>query len=376
VERLGAAAHYRVMGVIRQGLFAPRDRAALLAALTSPGVHVVTLTLSEKGYCLAGDGSLDFSHPDIAADLAQPAEPVSAIGWLALALAERRRTGAGPLTILSCDNLKSNGPKLAAAVSEFAARSWPGLSHWLATNTAFPATLVDCIVPASDAAHRARVTEALGVADEASVQREDFAQWVIEKRFAGPVPAWDAAGAEIVSDISGHERLKLHVLNGTHSALAYLGLPRGHIYVRQAIADPQLAAFLDAMVAQEIAPALAPLDVAGYWRTVKSRFENPMIDHRLAQISEDGSLKLPQRLYPLLEANIAAGRDYARITKIISAWLDLMAARPSRDPANDWFAAWARAGAGKAAALDNAALFPPIFREHTPLRAAILAAKL
>jgi fructuronate reductase len=376
VESLGSMARYRVMGVIGAALFAPRDRAALLAALAAPSTHVVTLTLSEKGYCLAADGSLDFTHPDIAADIDRPAEPGSAIGWLARALKERQKAGAGPLTILSCDNLKSNGPKLEAAVTEFAERCWPGLAPWIKINAAFPATLVDCIVPASDAVHRARVAAALGVTDEASVQRETFAQWVIQDRFAGPLPAWGAAGAEIVPDISGHERLKLHVLNGTHSALAYLGLPRGHQYVRQAIADTELRAFLEEMVAREIAPALAPLDAAAYWRTVTARFVNPMIDHRLAQIAEDGSLKLPQRLFPLLEANIKAGREIGRLAKVVAAWLDLMATRPSRDPANVWFAAWARSGADKAAALDNPTLFPDIFRSDAKLRTAILAAKL
>ena len=376
VESLGSTARYRVMGVIRSALFAPRDRAALLAALSAPATHAVTLTLSEKGYCLAADGSLDSAHPDIAADLNRPMSPGSAIGWLARGLKERQSTGAGPLTILSCDNLKSNGPKLEAAVTAFAERCWPGLAPWISTNTAFPATLVDCIVPASDAVHRQRVAAALGFEDEASVQREEFAQWVIQDRFAGPLPAWGAAGAEIVTDISGHERLKLHVLNGTHSALAYLGLPRGHQYVRQAIADTGLRAFLEDLVTREIAPALAPLDAAAYWRTVTARFENPMIDHRLAQIAEDGSLKLPQRLFPLLEANIKAGREIGRLAEVIAAWLDLMATRPSRDPANDWFAGWAKGGADKAAALDNVTLFPDIFRSHAKLRAAILAAKL
>jgi len=376
VETLGNAAHYRVMGVIREALFAPRDRAALLTALSAPSTHAVTLTLSEKGYCLTADGSLDFTNPDITADINRPAEPGSAIGWLARALKERQRTGAGALTILSCDNLKSNGPKLEAAVTEFAERCWPGLAPWIKANTAFPATLVDCIVPASDGAHRQRVAAALGLTDEASVQRETFAQWVIEDRFAGPLPAWGEAGAEVVADISGHERLKLHVLNGTHSALAYLGLPRGHSYVRQAIADTELRAFLEDMGAREMAPALAPLDAAAYWRTVTARFENPMIDHRLAQIAEDGSLKLPQRLFPLLEANIKAGREVSRLAEVIAAWLDLMATRPSRDPANVWFAAWAKSGADKAAALDNAALFPDIFRSDARLRAAILAPEL
>jgi fructuronate reductase len=372
VESLGNAARYRVMGVARAALFAPRDRSALLAALAAPTTHAVTLTLSEKGYCLDADGALDLAHTDIAADLVTPDAPRSAIGWLALALDQRRRNGAGPLTILSCDNLQSNGEKLAHAVRAFGERAWPNLAPWLDGNAAFPLTLVDCIVPASDAAHRARVAAALGVTDDASVQREAFAQWVIQDRFAGPLPAWGAVGAEIVDDIAGYQRLKLHVLNTAHSALAYLGLPRGRIFVRQAIADPELAAFLETLIAREIAPALAPLDVTAYWRTVKARFENPMIDHRLAQIAEDGSLKLPQRLFPLLLDNAARGRDITVMAAIVRAWLDLMATSPSRDPANGWLADWAKAGADKAAALDNPALFPDAFRRDARLRAAIL----
>jgi fructuronate reductase len=376
VESLGTVARLRVMGVIRQALFAPRDSAALLAALAAPTTHAVTLTISEKGYCLTQAGALDLLHPDIMADLKAPQAPRSAIGWLALALQARRKKDAGPLTILSCDNLQSNGEKLAAAVAELADRQHSGLASWIAANTQFPLTLVDCIVPASDAAHRARVAAGLGMEDAASVQRETFAQWVIQDRFAGPLPAWGAAGAEIVPDIAPYQRLKLHVLNAAHSALAYLGLPRGHVFVRQAIADPQLRAFLEEMVSREITPALAPLDVAGYWRMVTARFENPMIDHRLAQIAEDGSLKLPQRLFPMLTDNARAGRAVIRMAEVVGAWLDMMAtpARP-RDPANAWLADWARAGADKAVALDNEALFPDSFRNDARLRGAVLAGR-
>lgn len=372
VETLDSRARYRVMGVLRQALFAPRDGKALLSALAAPAMHAVTLTLSEKGYCLNADGALDFSHPDILADLAAPQAPRSAIGWLALALAERRNTGAGALTILSCDNLGSNGEKLARAVTAFCDSVYPGLVGWIAANTTFPLTLVDCIVPASDAAHRKRVADTLGMEDLASVQREEFAQWVIQDRFAGPVPAWGKVGAEIVPDIVQYQRLKLHVLNTAHSALAYLGLPRGHNFVREAIADRQLLAVLEEMMAREVAPALAPLDVASYWRTVKARFENPMIDHRLAQIAEDGSLKLPQRLFPLIEANVRTGEPFSRMADVVRAWLELMATKPSRDPANAWLADWAKAGADKTKALDNPALFPAIFRSDARLRAMII----
>jgi fructuronate reductase len=369
---LGSQARYRVMGVIRQALFAPRDRGRLLSALAAPTTHAVTLTLSEKGYCLDANGALDFSHPGISADLGSPYAPSTAIGWLACAFAERHRHGAGPLTIVSCDNLASNGEKLGNAVMAFAERALPGLNAWIGANTAFPLTLVDCIVPASDVSHRARVEQALGMEDGASVQREEFSQWVIQDRFAGPLPAWGKAGAEIVPDISVYQSLKLHVLNTGHSALAYLGLPRGYSFVRDAIADRELLAFLDEMMAQEIAPALAPLDVMSYWRTVKKRFENPMVDHRLAQIAEDGSLKLPQRLFPMLETNARSGKAIARMSAVVRAWLDLMATRPSRDPANAWLADWAKSGAGKMKALDNPALFPGAFRSDARLRAAIL----
>ncbi len=372
VETLDRTASYRVMGVIRKALFAPRDAAVLKAALAASATHAVTLTLSEKGYCLDGRGELDFAHPDIVADLATPQTPRSAIGWLALGLEERRKTGARPVTVISCDNLQNNGLKLGAAVEAFAARAFPQLGDWLKTNTAFPLTLVDCIVPAASVAHRARVAAALGMEDLASVQREPFAQWVIQNRCAGPLPAWGEVGAEIVADVDAYQRIKLHVLNTAHSALAYLGLPRGHVFVRQAIADTELKNFLDAMMAEEIAPALAPLDVAAYWKTVVRRFENPMIDHRLAQIAEDGSLKLPQRLFPLLIANARGGRPIARMAGVVRAWLALMATAPARDPANAWFADWAKSGADAGAALDNPALFPDAFRSDTRLRAAII----
>jgi fructuronate reductase len=375
VETLDHAARYRVMGVLQGALFAraTRDAISLNWALRTDTTHAVTLTLSEKGYCLDANGELDFAHPDIAADLAAPQTPRSAIGWLALGLEARRKNGAGPITIISCDNLQNNGAKLAAAVEAFAARAFPQLGGWLKTNTAFPLTLVDCIVPAASEAHRARVAAALGMEDRASVQREPFAQWVIQNRFAGPLPAWGQVGAEIVEDVDAYQRIKLHVLNSAHSTLAYLGLPRGHVFVRQAIADSDLKNFLDAMMAQEIAAALAPLDVAAYWKTVVARFENPMIDHRLAQIAEDGSLKLPQRLFPMLVANARSGKPIARMAGVVRAWLELMATAPSRDPANAWFADWAKAGADPGAALDNSTLFPDAFRSDAALRAAVLS---
>jgi fructuronate reductase len=194
---------------------------------------------------------------------------------------------------------------------------------------------------------------------------------VIEDRFAGPRPAWEAAGAEIVPDVEPFERLKLHVLNAAHSALAYLGLPRGHALVREAIGDAELAALVQAMVLEEVAPALGPLPVESYWRTVRARFANPSIDHRLSQISDDGSTKLAQRIFPILIAGVRAGRPVARLAQVVRGWLKLGGEGRLRDPQSDRLAAWGRAGASLDAALDDPALFPAEFRTDPALRRAM-----
>jgi fructuronate reductase len=372
VETLGERRRYRVMGVLRGTLVAPDAREALLAAFADPAIHVVTLTITEKGYCLKGDGTLDFDHPDIRHDLANA--PQSAIGWIVRGLGVRRKAGAAPLSIISCDNLAANGHRLGRAVADFARALDAALASWIADNVTFPGTMVDCIVPATDAPTIARVETALGLHDAAPVARESFAQWVIEDKFAGPRPAWETAGAEIVPDAAPYERLKLHVLNGSHSTLAYLGLPRGHTFVREAIADSVLANFIDAMVATEMAPALAPLDVATYWSAVRKRFANPSLDHRLAQIAEDGSLKLTQRIFPLIVENARAGRPFDHLARVVRAWLAFAARGPVKDGASKRLADWSAAGASIESALDDPALFPDAFRTDAKIRSAILKA--
>jgi fructuronate reductase len=267
-------------------------------------------------------------------------------------LARRRLQGGRPLTVINCDNLTGNGPRLRDAVIALAARLDPALASWIWRDVAFPETMVDSIVPASDSASRARVETALGMEDQASVQREIFAQWVIEDRFAGPRPVWDKVGVEIVGAVAPFRQLKLHVLNAPHSALAYLGLRRGHQYVRQAIADPDLARFLDRMIAEEVAPGLPGLDVAGYWRITRERFANSAIDHRLDQIAGDGPFKLAQRVFPLMISNLRAGVPFDRLGAIVRGWLD-------------------HAGLDINAALSDPRLFPDDFRREAKLRQAI-----
>jgi fructuronate reductase len=328
VETLADVPSYRIVAAVRASLTGTTQRAQLLSALSSPRTHVVTLTVTEKGYCLAMDGELDFANSEISHDLASPKEPSSAIGWLAAGLEERYRSHRSPLSIISCDNLQSNGTKLRGAVTAFIERSRPEMLAWMRDNVTFPQTVVDCIVPATTDESRARVRQALGVEDFAGVQREPYSQWVIEDRFAGPRPAWEQGGALIVADVADHSRLKLHVLNACHSALAYLGLPRGYTYVREAMSDPELARFLETLLSTEIEPALAPLAVQSYWQTVRARFINPRIDHRLSQIAQDGAHKLGERVFPLMTANAKAGAPIHALARIVRGWLDLQRAGP------------------------------------------------
>lgn len=357
VETLAAEPAYRVVGALRNALTLPLEPQAVIGALAASATRICTLTVTEKGYCLAGDG-LDLDHPDIVHDLSGSDAPRSAAGVLVAGLRERRRLGAPPITVISCDNLVGNGPRLATVVRALASRVAPELVAWLDANTAFPETMVDSIVPATDNPSRMRVETALGMTDLASVQREPFAQWVIEDRFAGPRPAWPK-GVEFVSQVADYRRLKLHVLNAPHSALAYLGLRRGHTFVRQAIADGALADRVEAMVAEEIAPNLPGLPVTQYWRTTRDRFANPMVDHRLDQIAQDGSAKLAERIYPLMRANLQAGRSVARLAAVVRGWLDFI--HPD--------------GSGTQR-LSDPTLFPDAFRADPRMAAAVAASKL
>jgi fructuronate reductase len=320
VEVLDEPGRYRVVGALRGALSAPADGLRLLEALASPDTHLCTLTVTEKGYCLDVAGQLDLAHPDIARDLRAPDAPVCAVGWLAAALRRRARHGA-PLTVISCDNLKNNGARLEGAVCAFLDRTHPEILPFVRREVRFPRTVVDCIVPAASVASRARVREALGLEDLASVQREPYSQWVIENNFAGPRPAFERVGVELVADPADHGRLKLHVLNTCHSALAYLGLPRGHKLVREAVADGPLAQFLEDLVALEVTPALGSLPVADYWRGVRLRFANPRIDYQLRQIAEDGAQKLTERVFPLMQQNLQSGAPILRLARIVAGWL-------------------------------------------------------
>ncbi len=342
----------RVVGAIRDVLVAPQDPAALLEALCRPSVAIVSLTVTEKGYCHdPATGRLDEAHPDVIHDLAHPDAPRSAIGILAQAIARRRAAGLKPFTPLCCDNLPANGRTLHRILSRYAALVSPDLGAYVEGEIACPDTMVDRIVPATTDEDRARIAAALGVEDAWPVVTEAFTQWVIEDRFLSGRPGWEAAGATLVSEVAPYETMKLRLLNGSHSSLAYLGYLSGCETVAAAMAEPGIAAFVVALMADSTPTLTLPpgADVDGYKRSLVDRFRNTALKHRTWQIAMDGSQKLPQRLLGTIRDRLARGLPVDRHALGVAAWMRYVAGtdeagRPIdvRDPLAADFAAIAR----------------------------------
>ncbi len=321
VNQRGMTDELAVIGSVLGLLVAPEDPAALLNALAHPDVAIASLTVTEKAYCSdSATGQLDEAHPDIVHDLAYPNAPRSALGLLAAAIAQRRAAGLAPFTVLCCDNLPSNGATLHRLLTRFATLRSPDLGAYVADRIACPDTMVDRIVPSTTGADRARIAAGLKLQDAWPVIAEPFSQWVIEDHFPAGRPDW---AATMVSDVAPFEAMKLRLLNGSHSALAYLGYLAGYDTVAEAIADPGLAAFVAGLMKDTIPTLSLPpgTDVAGYTRDLMTRFRNPALRHRCWQIAMDGTQKLPPRLLAPLRERLARGLPITRHALAVAAWM-------------------------------------------------------
>ena len=324
VERDGTAERLQMIGAIGDVLVAPENPAALVAALASADTHLVTLTVTEKGYKLdPASGSLLLGDPDIAHDVGAIATPRTAPGLLVAGLRARRAAGLPPFTAISCDNLPHNGERLKAAVLALAGRVDPALAEWIEANGAFPQTMVDRIVPATTDADIAALAARLGVEDRAMVKTEPFSQWVIEDAFCGPRPDLEAAGVQITSSVAPWEDAKLRLLNGAHSAIAYLGGLAGLDFVHQVVARPEARRYVEALW-DEAAATLTPppeLDVPAYRAALMARFANQSLQHKTRQIAMDGSQKLPQRLLHAIAERRARGQGVEALALAVAAWM-------------------------------------------------------
>lgn len=329
----------QIINAVSNILVATDSPLAVLDAMIAKDTRIVSLTVTEKGYCRgSGSKALDLDHPDIQHDL-KPLLLRTAPGFIVRALDERRKRGLRPFTVLSLDNLPQNGRLTRRIVLEFANQIDSDLAHWIDKECRFPSTMVDRIVPATTDAMIARLNSECGIHDPAAVFHEPFRQWVIEDSFVDNArPDWDQVGAQLVSDVEPFEHMKLRMLNGTHSALAYIGSLAGHVTVADAMGNPAITSFLDGMWQDEIAPGLkAPpdTDLADYSAALIARYRNPEIRHLLEQIAMDGSQKLPQRILDPLFENKAAGRPYQRLLTVVAAWIRFLQDRSQTGQIND-----------------------------------------
>ena len=313
------------MTVIRKARALPGNELRLVERMADPAIQIVTITVTEKGYGAdIGARRLNRSNSAVTHDLAHPqAVPQSLIGQIVAGLAARQDAGHRGLTLMSCDNLPENGDLLAALVLEFAQETKPDLVGWITSTCCFPNSMVDRITPAATDETYAIAQAALGHPDLAAIETEPFRQWVIQDSFAGARPAWEQAGVQIVPDVAPFETMKLRLLNGAHSLIAYLGSLAGLAAVRDVMAQADLANVVQAhmaLAAQTLPPA-AGLDAESYANALTIRFANPAIDHRCLQIAMDGSQKLPQRIFAPARLQLDAGRGIGTFALAAAAWL-------------------------------------------------------
>jgi fructuronate reductase len=312
--RDAAGTQTRIVGSVVSCAVAPEDPQAVVSAIAHADTRIVSLTVTEKGYCHdPATRALNFAHPDIAHDLADALAPRSAIGLLVRGLQARRH----PLTLLSLDNLPANGDTLRGLVLAFAERVDAGLARWIERESTFPNSMVDRIVPRATAADLADAAEALGVEDRAAVVAEPFLAWAVEDRFAAGRPDWSVGGARFVDHAEPFEKLKLRMLNGAHSAIAYLGMLAGWATVDAAMAQPALVRFVDAL----LRAALAGFDLEAYRAQLLRRFANPALAHRTLQIAMDGSQKVPQRWLGTVRERLTAGAPIEHLALALAAWV-------------------------------------------------------
>ncbi|MCX7523180.1 mannitol dehydrogenase family protein [Microbacterium sp. STN6] len=415
----------RLVASVRDVAWPGEESDRIAEVIAAPATHLATLTITEKGYLRGTNGNIDLTRDSVQSDLrliaaeladASVSAPAGAsatpIGLLVRGLARRFRRGGAPFTVVPCDNLADNGPttrrlvrSLVAALADAPDAVHAGapdssqatdpapavaFATWLDTSVTFPSTMVDRIAPATTEADRDAAEALLGLRDEALVVAEPFAQWVIEDDFAGPRPAWEKAGAILTDDVAPYERVKLRVLNASHSMLAYLGALRGHETIAEAVADPTLRDAVLAVLDDDILPTLtAPpgIDLARYRDTVLARFANPSLAHTTRQVGMDGSQKLPIRILSAARDRIAAGHMPRGLALAVAAWVTFIASTadagspPLDDPlADELHAAVPSIDAleldpdavvARLFALDS--VFPADLRDNPDFRAAVVA---
>ena len=324
-EKGAESTELKIIGSMKEALHPEIDGCeGILNAMARPQTAIVSLTVTEKGYCAdAASGQLDLNNPLIKHDLENPTAPKSAIGYIVEALRLRREKGLKAFTVMSCDNVRENGHVAKVAVLGLAQARDPQLAAWIEENVTFPCTMVDRIVPAATPETLQEIADQLGVYDPCAIACEPFRQWVIEDNFVAGRPEWEKAGAELVSDVLPYEEMKLRMLNGSHSFLAYLGYLAGYQHINDCMEDEHYRHAAYALMLLEQAPTLKVqgVDLQDYANRLIERYSNPALRHRTWQIAMDGSQKLPQRMLDSVRWHLAHDSKFDLLALGVAGWM-------------------------------------------------------
>jgi mannitol 2-dehydrogenase len=362
VERGAKGEHARIIGSIGSFLHGPENPIAVLEAMASPECRIVSLTITEGGYYVnSGTGEFDAEHPDIQRDLANPGSPSCSFGYLVEALDRRRKRALPPFTVMSCDNMQSNGDVTRKMLTAFARLRDPELGAWVEENVAFPNAMVDRITPATTDEHRALVRETFGIDDAWPVMTEPFKQWVIEDHFPQGRPAWEKVGAQMVGDVLPYEKMKIRLLNASHQAMCYIGMLVGHTLAHETMEDARIRKLVETMMDVEVTPhlpAVPGIDLADYKRTLIERFANPAIRDQLARIGTEGSARIPKFVLPSVIDALPRGAPVKLMAFTVAAWFRYLTGKddngnalPINDPMEAKLTETARRGGADASAM-------------------------
>ena len=314
----------RVIGAITDMLLAEDGAQALIDKLSDPQIRIVSLTITEGGYCIDDSNGQFMAHlPQIQHDLAHPDAPKTVFGFLCAALDKRRAAGIPAFTLMSCDNLPHNGAVTRKALLAFAALRDADLAQWIDRNVSFPNAMVDRITPMTSVAHRLQLHDEHGIDDAWPVVCEPFVQWVLEDKFVNGRPAWEKVGVQFTDDVSPYEEMKIKLLNGSHLALTYLGFLKGYRFVHETMNDPLFVRYIQAYMDLDVTPQLAPvpgIDLVDYKATLVERFSNQAIADQLERVCSDGSSKFPKFTVPTINRLIADGGETRRAALVVAAW--------------------------------------------------------
>jgi mannitol 2-dehydrogenase len=329
ITRSAAGNQARVIGSLIDFLHAPADPEAVIERMASPSTKIVSLTVTEAGYCEnKATGTLDEAHPLIVHDLKHPDHPEGTYGFIAAALDRRKQRGQPPFTVMSCDNLLNNGDVCRRMMLAFLEQRDHAVAEWVAQNVAFPNSMVDRITPATTDEHRILVRDSFGVDDAWPVVTEPFRQWVIEDHFVQGRPAWESVGAQLVADVEPYEKMKIRLLNGSHQVMCYIGMLLGYRYAPEAMGDEQIRTLIQRFMDAEATPLLPPvpgIDVEKYKQTLRDRFANPAINDQLGRIGTDGAARVTEFVLPTVTEQLLHGGPIKIGAFTVAAWIRYLA---------------------------------------------------